>query len=88
MEVIHDKKEHVFYVDLDGVRAHLEYELGDGLFNVVHTIVPSAIGGRGVAGALVSAAYDYSRSECLRFVPTCSYAKAWLERYLWTHGGR
>ena len=53
----------------------------------MHTIVPVGISGRGVAGALVSAAYDYSCAECLRFVPKCSYAKAWLERYLWTHGG-
>ena len=87
MDIIHDKSSHHFYVEMEGERAYLEYALQNGELNILHTVVPSAIGGRGVAGALVSAAYDYARSECLCFVPTCSYAKAWLERYLWTHGG-
>jgi len=87
MDILHDKTSRLFYIDLDGEHAYLEYELSGDALRVVHTVVPKAIGGRGVAGALVSAAYDYSRSEYLRFVPVCSYAKAWLERYLWTHGG-
>ena len=87
MEVYHDVASRRFYVDLEGKRAYLEYVIESDALCVMHTIVPVGISGRGVAGALVSGAYDYSCAECLRFVPKCSYAKAWLERYLWTHGG-
>lgn len=85
MEIIHDKPERTFYVEVEGVRARLEYGLRDGVLEVLHTIVPGKIGGRGIAGALVSAAYDYAQSEHLRFKATCSYAQMWLKRYQEQH---
>ena len=36
---------------------------------------------RGVAAALVKAAYDYALSEGLTPVATCAYAVAWLQRH-------
>ena len=47
----------------------------------VHTIVPAAIGGRGIASDLVQHAFDYARAEGLRVAPLCSYAEVWLRRH-------
>ena len=80
-KVIHREEEHRFCIELEGYVGYVEYVLGDGELNIIHTIVPSEIGGRGIAGALVKAAYDYALEHGLRPVATCSYAKKWLERH-------
>ena len=39
------------------------------------------IGGKGIASALVKAAYDYGRCKGLKAIATCSYAVVWLQRH-------
>ena len=56
-------------------------DVADGALDVRHTIVPGEIGGRGIASALVKAAYDYALANELVPVATCSYAVKWLERH-------
>ena len=81
MNIIHDAAAHRFKVEVDGFTGYVDYQLtADGL-DVRHTIVPKEIGGRGIAGALVKAAYDYAVKENLRPVATCSYAVKWLEKH-------
>lgn len=46
-----------------------------------HTLVPKAIGGRGVAGKLVEALIADARSLGFRIVPQCSYVAAAFERH-------
>ena len=41
-----------------------------------HTIVPSAIGGRGIAGLLVKRLVADAREKGFRIVPQCSYVAA------------
>ena len=81
MNIIHDTMAHRFQVEVDGFIGHVDYQLVEGDLDVRHTIVPKEIGGRGIAGALVKAAYDYALQEHLRCVATCSYAVKWLEKH-------
>lgn len=46
-----------------------------------HTLVPSEIGGRGVAARLVEALVADARAEGFRIVPTCSYVAAAFDRH-------
>ncbi len=46
-----------------------------------HTLVPSAIGGRGVAARLVEALVADARAEGFRIVPECSYVAALFKRH-------
>jgi uncharacterized protein len=46
-----------------------------------HTLVPSAIGGRGVAAQLVEALIAHARAEGLRIVPQCSYVDVAFRRH-------
>jgi predicted GNAT family acetyltransferase len=70
-----------FAARLDGREAELLYSLRDGRMVIDHTGVPDAIGGRGVAAALVKAALDHARSQGWRVVPACSYSAAYVQRH-------
>lgn len=54
----------------------------DGAVRIAdHTLVPSEIGGRGVAGRLVEALVADARAEGFRVVPACSYVAAAFRRH-------
>ena len=46
-----------------------------------HTLVPPAIGGRGVAARLVEAMVDDARAQGFRIVPACSYVAVAFQRH-------
>jgi predicted GNAT family acetyltransferase len=46
-----------------------------------HTLVPSEIGGRGVAGKLVEALIADARAEGWKIAPDCSYVAAAFQRH-------
>ncbi|MGV8942588.1 GNAT family N-acetyltransferase [Thermomonas sp.] len=77
----HDPNAHRFNTVVDGVTGHVEYELTGDFMTITHTIVPSEIGGRGIAGALVKAALDHARDQRWKVVPQCSYADTWMRRH-------
>lgn len=78
---VHDAEARRFTIRLDGHLAELDYRVWDGRLTIAHTGVPQAIGGRGVAAALVRAALDHARAEGLRVVPACSYAALYVRRH-------
>lgn len=79
--VQHDPASHVFSVEVEGFRGVVDYTVDDGVMTITHTGVPSEIGGRGVAAALVKAALDTARSNGWRVIPACSYAAAFIKRH-------
>lgn len=80
-DIQHHRTSHQFEITVDGQRCELDYTLNDGVMTITHTGVPAAVGGRGIAGALVRAAFDTARSEGWKVVPACSYARVWSERH-------
>ena len=81
IDIRHDAAQQRFETEIDGQSGFVEYELGEGVMAITHTIVPPAIGGRGVAGALVKAAVTWADAEGLSVDPRCSYADAWMRRH-------
>ncbi len=77
----HDRAGQRLYLELDGHQAEVTYRLGEACMVIEHTRVPEAIGGRGLAGRLVQAAFDQARIEGWRVEPACSYAQVWVERH-------
>ena len=72
-----------FIATLPGESAtgQLTYVTRGDVLVVDHTIVPSAIGGRGVAAALVEALIAHARAEKLKIDPQCSYVAAAFKRH-------
>jgi uncharacterized protein len=79
--VVHDAARNRFEVRIGAELCHLDYRLADGTLTILHTEVPPSLGGRGIAGGLVAAAIEYARANHLRVRPSCSYARAWMERH-------
>lgn len=80
-KIIHQPEQKLFKMEVDGRTAFVEYRLlGDSL-DIIHTIVPPPIEGRGIAAALVKATYDFALQNGLKPKATCSYAVKWLERH-------
>lgn len=70
-----------FTTSVDGHEAYVEYALNGGELSIDHTVVPTAIGGRGIASDLVRAAVEYARNEGLKVRPVCTYADVWMQRH-------
>jgi predicted GNAT family acetyltransferase len=68
-------------VHADGELAELIYHVSGKRLVLVHTGVPDALGGRGIAGKLVLAALDKAAAGDMTIVPLCPYARSWLERH-------
>lgn len=79
--IAHDAVARRFNTRADGIVCLLEYSLAGSVMTITHTEVPAAVGGRGIASALVQSALDVARTNGWRVVPACSYAAAWIERH-------
>ncbi len=83
LEIRHDPEKRIVHTTVEGHTAHVEYSIHDGMLDILHTVVPKPVEGRGIASRLVEYAYDYARRQGLGPAATCSYARIWLQR----HGG-
>ena len=63
------------------VIGRLTWVTRDGNRVAEHTLVPEAIGGRGVAGKLVEALIADAQAQGFRIVPQCSYVAAAFTRH-------
>lgn len=65
-----------------GHLAYLEFETDDhGWITLLHTEVPAAIRGQGIAGILVRTAFEYARDNKLRVDVVCPLAADFLSRH-------
>ena len=71
--VTDDPAHHRLVWTRDGDEAELVYRrTGERLF-LIHTEVPEALAGHGIAGQLVQAAVDWARREKFIVIPWCPY---------------
>jgi uncharacterized protein len=80
-DVIDNAAESRFVVIRDGHTAELTYAVDGPRFTLIHTGVPDALEGQGIAGDLVSAAVERARREGLTIAPWCPYARRWLRKH-------
>ncbi len=81
VDIGHDSAVQRFTTTADGHQGYVEYALDDGTMLITHTVVPSAIGGRGIAGMLMRAAFEHARSQGWKVRPACSYAESWARKH-------
>jgi uncharacterized protein len=81
IEILHHPVPNRFLAEVEGLQAHLDYELEEDVMRITHTRVPSALGGRGIGGQLVRAAVEYARHEGLKVEAVCDFASGWIQRH-------
>ncbi|MCD0504797.1 GNAT family N-acetyltransferase [Bordetella petrii] len=80
-EIIHHEEQGRFEMLVEGHLCELDYQLRNGAMAILHTGVPDAVGGRGIAGQLTRAALDTARQRGWQVQPVCSYAASYLDRH-------
>ena len=73
-KVTHYPTRQRFEIELENMTAYAEYRLTDNSLDIIHTFVPPALEGKGIASALTKA--NHLKPEA-----TCSYAAVWLKRH-------
>jgi len=81
LDITHNQEANRFETSIDGKTGYISYqERGDTLV-YDHTIVPQALGGRGVGSALVKHALDYAREHNKKIVPQCSFVSSYINKH-------
>jgi uncharacterized protein len=80
-QVVHNQANSRFEVELGKEKAILIYMIKAGLFILLHTEVPPAFEGRGIAGKMAHDALDYARNEGYKVRSYCSYTTRYLEMH-------
>jgi predicted GNAT family acetyltransferase len=81
LEITHQPAAQRFVAQVEGGEAECVYRLHGGVMDIVHTEVPPASEGHGVAAALVRAALAHARAQGLRVRPSCSYVRSYMRRH-------
>ena len=79
--VVMNDKTRRFEVTLGDEVAFAEYNLLHDAIVLLHTEVPDAFAGRGVAGALIKTALAYARDHGLKVKPICPFAAGYIEKH-------
>lgn len=72
---------HRFEVTEDGATAYVAFERSGDVITFTHTIVPDALGGRGLGSALARHVLDYAAEHQLRVCPQCSFIRGYIAKH-------
>jgi uncharacterized protein len=70
-----------FELDINGVTAYANYQLGDGVITISHTETPVAARGQGIASNLVAGALEIARARGLKVIPRCPFVRAYIAKH-------
>ena len=77
----HNPESHRFEVHLEGLIAYMTYVLTEDAIEYNHTIVPKALGGRGIGSELVKYGLAYARVNHVAVIPSCSFVAAYIQKH-------
>jgi len=81
VSVTHNTAAKRFEIIVGSKTAYSKYLLAGDKIIIEHTEVPEALEGHGLAGRMVSTALDYARTQNLKVLPVCPFAKAFIGRH-------
>ena len=85
LTVTHDPAAGRFEARLAGGRCVADYRLVGVVMHIVHTEVPPALQGQGLAAVLVQQVLDQARALGWQVRPVCGYVQAYMRRHPETH---
>jgi predicted GNAT family acetyltransferase len=80
-EVINNEKQQQFEIELDGDKATLLYRFYKKDIALMHTTVPKAMEGKGIASALAIAAFDYAKAHSKPVMVYCPFVAKFLTKH-------
>jgi uncharacterized protein len=81
LTVSHDLPRRRFSANVDGLDCGVDYRRQDQLVTFMHTEVPRALQGRGIAAELVRQALAWAAAEGVSVIPACSYVSVYMRRH-------
>jgi uncharacterized protein len=81
IQVENDPAEGRFQAVVEGHLCVADYTLSPGVMHITHTGVHPSLQGRGIAAALVEAAFAHARAQGLQVDPVCSYVRTYIRRH-------
>lgn len=81
LPITNNEARHRFETTLQGHTAFITYKLRPGVITVLHTEVPPAVAGKGIASAMTRHVLDHIAHENLKLVPLCPYMAAYLKKH-------
>ena len=81
VEVTRNEAQEQWEAHAGGEMGVLTYSEQDGKLFLLHTEVPEALEGQGIAGRLVRTALDDARANGQKVVPFCPFARSWIQRH-------
>lgn len=70
-----------FEIERDGYVAYLEYNLAGKVLQLIHSEVPEALRGHGLASELAKSALDWARANGVKVDVICPSVAAYLEKH-------
>jgi len=81
ISLINNEAVHNFEMFIEGHRAFIDYKLKGDKIYLIHTEVPEALGGKGIAAIIVTKTLEYIEANHLKLLPLCVYVQAFLKRH-------
>jgi predicted GNAT family acetyltransferase len=81
LDIVHNAGELRFEARIGGWLCRCDYRMHDGVMQLVHTEVPPALEGRGIAAQLVRAALAHAQAGGIKVQPRCSYVRVYMKRH-------
>jgi predicted GNAT family acetyltransferase len=70
-----------FEMEVEGSTAFLEYKRSRDWLFLIHTEVPEAIEGKGVASAIIQKTLQYAKDNNYKIVPICPFVQSFLKKH-------
>ena len=68
-------------IERDGKVAYLEYSLGGGVLELIHTEVPKELRGMGLASALAERALNWAREKGYKVDVICPFVREYISKH-------
>jgi len=80
-QVINNDKQQQFEIELDGEKATLLYRFYKKDIALMHTTVPKAMEGKGIASTLAIAAFDFAKAQKKPVMVYCPFVAKFLIKH-------
>ncbi|MGK6352659.1 GNAT family N-acetyltransferase [Parapedobacter sp. DT-150] len=81
LPIVKNEAQRQYQLEVDGQLAFIDYKQVSRRVYLIHTEVPKALEGRGIAAALVSKVLTDMEQNGEVLVPLCPYVQAYLKRH-------